>query len=62
MASCTELQRAARMHTLAAQFRGFAAQTEWPLYRARLLEMAVELDHEAARLDGYRMFALKAAS
>ncbi len=43
---------------IAAEFRGFAAQTEWPAYRTRMLEMAMELDLEAAKLDQYRRFAL----
>ena len=45
----SKLERAARMHGLAAQFRGFAVQTEWPAYRARTLEMAAELDLEACQ-------------
>jgi hypothetical protein len=54
----SKLERAARLHRLAAQFRGFAAQTEWPTYRARMLQLADDLDLEAARLDGYRRFSL----
>ena len=42
---------------LATQFRGFAAETEWLSYRARMLEMAQELDREAAKLHNYRPFA-----
>jgi hypothetical protein len=51
-----DLARAAHLHQLATQFRGFAAQTEWQGYRARMLELAVELDREAAKLDHYRLF------
>src|SRR5580704_18145462 len=31
--------RADHLHMLATQFRGFAAATEWPGYRVRMLEM-----------------------
>ena len=44
-------QQAATMHVIAAEFRGFAASTEMPTYRARMLEMAAELDEEAERLE-----------
>jgi hypothetical protein len=54
--SMVDLARAAHLHQLATQFRGYAAQTEWRGYRARMLEMAVELDREAAKLDHYRLF------
>jgi hypothetical protein len=54
----SKLQQAARMHAIAAEFRGFAAQTNLPVYRARMLETAAELDFEAAKLDRYRFFAL----
>ena len=46
------------MHAIAAEFRAYAAQTEWPLFRARMLETAAELDLEAAKLDHYRRFAV----
>jgi hypothetical protein len=46
------------LHTIAAQFRGFAAQTEWPAYRTRMLEMAMDLELEAAKLDRDRRFAI----
>ena len=54
----SKLQRAARLHAIAAEFRANAAQTEWPAYRDRMLEMAAELDQEAAKLDHYRFFAV----
>jgi hypothetical protein len=54
----SKLEQAAQLHVLAAQFRGFAAQTEWPAYRTKMLEMAAELDLEAGKLDRYRFFAL----
>ncbi len=54
----SKLEQVAWLHIIAAQFRGFAAQTEWPAYRARMLEMAVDLDLEAAKLDRYRLFSL----
>ena len=54
----SRLERAARMHAIAAEFRGYAAQTEWPVFRTRMLETAAELDLEAAKLDHYRRFAL----
>jgi len=45
----TPQAKAAHLHMLAIQFRGFAAATEWLGYRARMLEMAQELDFQAAR-------------
>jgi hypothetical protein len=54
----TRLERAARLRTIAAKFRANAAQTEWPMYRTRMLDMAWELELEAARLDHYRFFSL----
>ena len=53
-----KLERAARLHIIAAEFRAFAAQTDLPAYRARMLEMAADLDLEAAKLDGYRKFSV----
>ena len=53
----SKLQRAARMRMIAAEFRDFAAQTEWPAYRTKMLEMAAELDLEAAKLEEYRRSA-----
>jgi hypothetical protein len=53
----SKLEQAARMHAIAAEFRGFAAQTHWPAFRTRMLEIAAELDLEAAKLDGYRKLA-----
>ena len=43
--------QAARLRTIAAGFRAAAAQTEWTAYRDRMLEMAVDLEREAARLE-----------
>lgn len=43
--------RPRQMHALAAQFRGFATQTQWLAYRARMLEMAEELDAQAALIE-----------
>ena len=54
----SNLERAARMHAIAAEFRDFVAQTHWPLFRARMLETAAELDSEAAKLDHDRQFAV----
>ena len=54
----SNLERAARLRTIAAEFRTYAAQTDWPAYRARMLDMAVDLDLEAAKLDRYRRFSL----
>ena len=47
----SKLEQVAWLHIIAAQFRGFAAQTEWPAYRTRMLETAADLDREAAKLD-----------
>ncbi len=46
-------QQTSHLHTLAIQFRGFAAATEWLGYRARMLEVAEELDREAALQERY---------
>lgn len=54
----SKLQQAARLHAIATSFRAYAAQTEWPAYRERMLEMAADLDLEAAKLDRYRRFAV----
>jgi len=54
----SKTERVARMQVLAVEFRGFAAQTHLEDYRILLLEAALELDREAARLDGYDRPAL----
>jgi hypothetical protein len=54
----SNLERAARMRNIAAAFRAHAAQTEWPAYRTRMLEMADDLEREAAKLDRYRRFSI----
>ncbi len=54
----SKLERAARMRIIAAQLRAAAAQTEWPGYRTRMLEIATDLDLEAAKLDHYRAFSI----
>jgi hypothetical protein len=56
--SASELKKAARMHSLASFLRERAAQTGWTGYRRMMLEAARELDLEAAKVDGYRFFAL----
>jgi len=43
-----------KLRAVAAEFREFAAQTRWPSYRTRMLDMAVEMDREAARLENKR--------
>jgi hypothetical protein len=58
----SRLEQAARMHIIAAEFRHYAAQTSLPTYRSRMLEMAADLDLEAAKLDHYRRFAIAIAS
>jgi len=45
------MEQSARLRTIAAGFRAAAAQTEWPAYRSRMLELAVDLEREAAQLD-----------
>jgi hypothetical protein len=45
-------ERVLKLQALAAEFREFAAQTNLPSYRVRMLDMAVEMDREAARLQG----------
>jgi hypothetical protein len=52
----SKLERASRLHVLADRFRDFAAETDLPDYRARMLQIAAELDMEAAKLDAYRRF------
>jgi hypothetical protein len=52
------LERAARMRAIAAEFRAYAAETEWPLYRIRMSETADALERDAAKLDRYRLFSL----
>jgi hypothetical protein len=47
----SESERAARLRALATQFRDFAANTQWPAYRVRMLEIAAETEHEAARIE-----------
>jgi hypothetical protein len=54
----TKVESAARLRTIAAQFRAHAAETDWPLYHVRMLQTAKELELEASKLDGYRRFAL----
>jgi hypothetical protein len=49
--SGSRAEQAARLRTIAAGFRASAAQTEWPAYRDRMLEMAADLEREAARLE-----------
>jgi len=44
-------EQAAKLRTIAAGFRASAAQTDWPAYRDRMLEMAADLEREATRLD-----------
>jgi hypothetical protein len=44
-------EQAAKLRTIAAGFRASAGQTEWPAYRDRMLEMAVDLEREAARME-----------
>jgi len=44
-------EQAVKLRTIAAGFRASAAQTDWPAYRDRMLEMAVDLEREAIRLD-----------
>ena len=52
--ACSKLERAARMRTLAMQFRGYAAQTEQSVYQVKMLETADELELRAAEIDHYR--------
>jgi hypothetical protein len=47
----SQIERAARMHVLAAEFRGFAAQTRQEDYRHMLLRAAAMLDLEAELLE-----------
>ena len=47
----SRMEQSARLRTIAAGFRAAAAQTEWPAYRSRMLELAVDLEREAAQLD-----------
>jgi hypothetical protein len=54
----TKLERAARLRAIAAEFRAHAAHTDWPQYRDRMLEMAADLELEAAKLDHYRKFSI----
>lgn len=54
----TKLERASRLRIIAAAFRANAAQTEWPAYRDRMLDMAGDLELEAAKLDHYRRFSI----
>jgi len=44
-------EQAERLRSIAAEFRTSAAQTRLPDYRNRMLEMAVDLEQEAARLE-----------
>ena len=46
------------MLVLSAEFRGFAAQTHQENYKNRLLQAAVELDREVARLEGHYLLTL----
>ena len=45
-------EKADRLRALALQFRGLAKGTELPLYQARMLAAAAELDNEADTLAG----------
>jgi hypothetical protein len=54
----TNVERAARLRAIAASFRANAAQTEWPAYRTRMLDMASELEREAVRIDPFLLFFL----
>jgi hypothetical protein len=44
-------EQAARLRIVASGFRESAAQTAWPAYRNRMLEMAVDLEREADQLE-----------
>lgn len=57
----SKFERAVRLRAIAAEFRANSAQTEWPAYRERMLEMANDLDLEAAKLDNYRLYSFPSA-
>lgn len=46
----SDADKAAKLHAMASQFRQAADETAWPGYRARLLQVAEELENEADRL------------
>jgi hypothetical protein len=54
----SKLEKAVRLRNIAAAFRAHVAQTEWPAYRDRMLDMASDLELEAANLDHYWRFSI----
>jgi hypothetical protein len=54
----SKIERVARMRVLAAEFRGFAAQTLQDDYKKLLLQAAVEIDREASRIEGFTLSAV----
>ena len=42
------------LHAMAANLRHAADETSWPRYRARLLQVARDLECEAAKLDQHK--------
>ena len=52
-----EQEKATYLRAMAEQFRQTALESALPGYRAKLLQVAVELDCEAARLGSQRSFA-----
>jgi hypothetical protein len=53
---------ALRARLLAARLRQAALETEWPGYRAKLLQAAQDLEEEAAKLEGQHSLAPPGAS
>ena len=47
----SQRERAAQLRSIAAGFRAAAGLTEWPTYRQRMMEMAEDLEQEAAQLE-----------
>ena len=48
-----DAERATQFYAMASNFRHSAAETAEPRYRARLLNVARDLESEAAKLEGH---------
>jgi hypothetical protein len=46
----TDQEKLSQLRALAAQFRHAADETLWPRYRAKLLDVAQDLENEAEKL------------
>ena len=49
----SDAEKAAQLYAMASNFRHAAAETAQPRYRVRLLDVARDLESEAAKLEGH---------